>query len=173
MTIQFTTFVAQTTRLGFDYDTPTLVVHTDLDREIEHLPFVEQLLREADDQVTPIARGYSPLANHRHSTEPRDHRLAPVPVSAQWQHVMRAQYDHRAKVIMVLQPVTSTGTLAGDVPATGAAPGVSLPSWLDLLFTSGVPIATRDVPVQTEFMMTIAAWPHIFSSVEEWAGEGN
>jgi len=171
VTIQFTAFVAQTSRTGFDYDTPALVVHTDTDREIEHLPFVEQLLREADDEVTPIARGCSPLANHRQGTEPRDHRLAPVPVSAQWQHVMRAQYDHRAKVIMVLRPVISTGAVASDVPATGAAPGASLPNWLDLLFTPGAPIATRDVPIETEFLMTIAAWPKVFGSVGEWAGE--
>ncbi|ASR39902.1 hypothetical protein BAY61_31970 (plasmid) [Prauserella marina] len=169
MTIQFLTFVVQTSRVGFDYDVPTLVVYTDVADEIDHLPLVEQLLQEDDTTVTPIARGYSPLAQHRHDDIP-DHRLAPVPVSAEWLHVMREQYDHRAKIMMVRDPIPANTNTEPSTMATGAAPGITLPAWLNILFPpTDTRIAGRDVPVQNDILMTIATQPRAFTSVEEWA----
>ncbi|QFZ20466.1 hypothetical protein [Saccharothrix syringae] len=172
MTIGYLTFVTRTRTMGFDYDTPVLVIHTDTAREISHLPFVEQILREdGATAITPIARGTSAIANPQRGSEPRDHRLAPVPVSDMWLQVMRGEYDRRAKVIMVLEPVNDTGTAPSDeLPVTGFAPDAPLPHWLAAVFTEELRIANQDVPVVSDFQNTIVAFPHVFRSVEEWAG---
>ncbi|MCI2421111.1 hypothetical protein MOQ72_27075 [Saccharopolyspora sp. K220] len=170
MTIRYLTFVFMTRTQGSDFDIPVLAIHTDTEQEVAHLPFVEQLLHHAEpSEITPIARGYSEIANHRDNSEPRDHRLAPVAVSDEWLRVMRKEYDQQAKIVMILEPITSTEAMSSEIPATGAPAGVHLPDWLGALFTGQLHMATQDVPVVDDLLMTIAAFPHVYRSVDEWA----
>jgi hypothetical protein len=168
VTIDYVTYILKTSDMGFDYDTPVLAIHTDRESEIGHLPFVEQVLLNADTHtISPIARGYSPLANPGVPADERDHRLAPVAVSPQWLDLV-GEYDG-VKVMLVRQPVLSGDPLSSDHPMGDAAPGSVLPDWLARTLDDTLAMALQNVPVTSSFMMTIAAWPTTFDSVEDWA----
>jgi hypothetical protein len=153
--IHYTTFVMPQQMTGFEWATPVLVLAADSTEEIPKIPLVTSM-HVLDNTAMPLA----------HATPV----LGEFPVSDVWVTVSQREYDERAKVVIVRDPVPVGDTTESAVLGAGVS-GERLPGWLDLMFTAQIRSATRDVPcgygsdaasvvMSTEHVHGLKDWAH-------------
>ncbi|MEY9842893.1 hypothetical protein [Streptacidiphilus sp. EB103A] len=150
----YTTFVLPGTAVGLDYDTPILIFGADSVQETRGLPLVTSIHRIGNE-----AMGYvhaSPLG-------------WAFPVTDVWANTAEEQYDHRAKVIVLREPVPA-GVSTEHADLARGVLGPDLPSWLGLLLAGRLNHAGRDVPVSSgKSALSVMIDPAAPTTLPGWA----
>ncbi|MFI1203562.1 hypothetical protein ACH4VR_29720 [Streptomyces sp. NPDC020883] len=139
-----------------DFHVPFFVLGADTVEEIQTIPLVTSVHR-IENEIMPYS----------HASEV----LGPAPVTDLWARTVDEEYDSRAKVVMVLDPVPTGVSTEYAAMAEGVL-GPDLPPWLGLMLAAKLRCATRDVPCGSGTSVTsglmdpsasttdITAWAH-------------
>ena len=155
MTVHHTTFVLPPTELS-PHATPFVVFGADTEAETEQIPLVTSLHR-IGNLATPFSH-VNPV-------------LGVFPVSDAWARAVGEDYDGRAKVVILREPVP-TGISTEDADLARGVLGPDPPAWTGILLAGRIRAASRDVPVTSGTGVgsigcdppaptgSIAAWAH-------------
>ncbi|UXY32382.1 hypothetical protein [Streptomyces sp. HUAS TT20] len=98
--------------------------------------------------------------------------LGEIPVSDVWGAVVREQYDARAKIVILRDPVPAEVDLPYAELTEGLL-GEDLPAWLGLMMAMEIRSYARDVPVtvgeSSEDILSIGIDPAAPTTFPEWA----
>jgi hypothetical protein len=131
MSLHYTTFVMPGAVMGLPHDTPFLVLGAETAEEVGSIPAVTSLHR-VGNYVTPFSHASAVLEE--------------VPVTDLWGAVSREQYDERAKVVVLRDPVPrDISTEYAEL--TEGVLGPDIPPWVGLMLAMKLRSYTRDVPV--------------------------
>ena len=154
MASHYTTFVLPGTAVGLDYDTPALILGADSVQETRALPLITSIHRIGNE-----AMGYvhaSPLN-------------WVFPVTDAWADTAEQQYDHRAKVIVLREPVPA-GVSTEHADLTRGVLGPDLPAWVGVFLAGQLNYAGRDVPVGSgEDLLSVMIDPAAPTTLPGWA----
>lgn len=154
MAIHYTSFVLPAAAIGLSYDTPFLVFGADTVEEIETIPLVTSLHRTGNS-VMPFCHASMVLGE--------------IPVTDRWAETVMEQYDDRAKVVIVRDPVPAGVPTEYAELAKGVL-GPDLPAWLGLMLGQQLHSASRDVPCTAgEDPMSIGIDPSAPTTYPAWA----
>ena len=154
--IHHTTFVMPDVASGLGYDVPFLVLGADTPEEAARIPLVTSLHR-IHNSAMPFVHA-SPV-------------LGEFPVTDAWATAVSQQYDDRAKVVLLRDPIPA-GISTEYAELTKGVLGPNLPPWLGAMLEGAIRSAVRDVPVTagtnplsvgidpTALTGSIEAWAH-------------
>ncbi|RCV53455.1 hypothetical protein [Marinitenerispora sediminis] len=152
--LHFTALVIPEHLTGHGYATPVVVLGADTATEISEIPLVTSLHR-IEYEVVPYVHATPVLGRAR--------------VSQIWVDAVELDYDRRAKIVVVREPVPGDIDTSYANPATGVT-GEDLPPWMRLLLAGQLHLATRDVPVSSgRSAMDVAIDAAAPTTLPEWA----
>ncbi|MFD6149436.1 hypothetical protein [Streptomyces sp. NPDC060243] len=131
MPIHYTTFVMPGAAMGMPHDTPFFVLGAESEEEVGSIPAVTSLHRTGN-HMTPYSHASTVLGK--------------VPVSDIWATTSAEQYDSRAKVVIMRDPVP-VGIDTKYAELTEGILGPDLPPWAGLVLAAQIRSYVRDVPV--------------------------
>ncbi|SEE85380.1 hypothetical protein SAMN05216483_6801 [Streptomyces sp. 2131.1] len=157
MPIHYTTFVMPGAVMGMPHDTPFFVLGAEFKEELGSIPAVTSLHR-IENQMMPYSHASMVLGE--------------VPVSDLWATTSTEQYDGRAKVVILRDPVPhDVDTKYAEL--TEGVLGPDLPPWLGLMLAGEIRSYSRDVPVTVgrDFadVMSIGIDPSAPTTFPAWA----
>lgn len=157
MSIHYLTFVMPGAVMGLPHDTPFFVLGAESAEEFGAIPAVTSLHR-IGNHVMPFSHASMVLGETR--------------VTDVWATTSTEQYDGRAKVVVLRDPVPQdVSTEYADL--TEGVLGPDLPPWLGLMLAAELRSYTRDVPVtvgrDAQDVMSIGIDPSAPTTFPAWA----
>jgi len=157
MAIHHSTFVMPGATMGLPHDTPFLVLGAESVEELGSIPAVTSLHR-VGNHVTPFCHASAVLTQ--------------IPVTDVWGTVSREQYDKKAKVVILRDPVP-LGTTTEYTELSKGVLGPDLPPWLGPMLAMEIRSYTRDVLVtvgrSADDVLSIGIDPSAPTTFPDWA----
>ncbi|MFC7331368.1 hypothetical protein [Marinactinospora rubrisoli] len=139
---------------GLGYATPVLAVAADTAEETAGLPLITSAHR-IDDEVMAYCHAAAVLG--------------PIAVPRPWVEVVEGEYDRRAKIALLREPVPRE-VEAGDAELAAELGGRDVPAWAGRLVAGRLHAALRDVAVSAgRGVMDLMMDPTAPTTYPEWA----